>query len=64
MSEEIELKQGLDLNSTAIRLKGFIFMLYLYVDIKLREAKMGISIEQISLALTIEPSLHHNFDPL
>ena len=59
MSEEIELKQRLDLNSTAIRLKGFIF-----IDIKLREAKMGISIEQISLALTIEPSLHHNFDPL
>ena len=51
MSEEIELKQGLDLNSMAIRLKGFIFMLYLYV-------------EQISLTLTIEPSLHHNFDPL
>ena len=59
MSEEIELKQRLDLNSTAIRLKGFIF-----IDIKLREAKMGISIEQISLALIIEPSLHHNFDPL
>ena len=59
MSEEIELKKGSDLNSMAIRLKGFIFK-----DIKLREAKMGISIEQISLALTIEPSLHHNFDPL
>ena len=59
MSEEIELKQRLDLNSMAIRLKGFIF-----INIKLREAKMGISIEQISLALTIEPSLHHNFDPL
>ena len=59
MSEEIELKKGSDLNSMAIRLKGFIF-----INIKLREAKMGISIEQISLALTIEPSLHHNFDPL
>ena len=59
MSEEIELKKGSDLNSMAIRLKGFIF-----IDINLREAKMGISIEQISLALTIEPSLHHNFDPL